>query len=266
MKYYLPALTFLMLSSPLMANEPPIKTHDDHESSLGHPLMTIDVDLETGIATVMEHEAPVAQSVADVQPVEAPINYESANPAESASFASRWWSATKSAFTGEAIKEARQGDQRNVFQRIGDGLYHFATEKIERPTVAPDAHVGDTHGAEPVVSQIATFQLAMGDDIVEPRAAVEPSVPAVVEAKPSWVLQASKPIHEQLSAWAKQSGWVLDWKMDKSWLVPADIAYTASFEEAISEVITGLYQEGHPVRLTLWSGNRYAEVVYVDSK
>ena len=89
--------------------------------------------------------------------------------------------------------------------------------------------------------------------------------PAKVVLK-QWRLEGGQPIDAQLQAWAEASGWKLDWRLDKTWLPPADVFYEGSFDVVIEKIITGLHAEGESIRLTLWSGNRYAEVVHADVK
>lgn len=100
--------------------------------------------------------------------------------------------------------------------------------------------------------------------VFNPSAAVAPVVAQELAAASRWRLGAGQPIHTQLQAWATQAGWQLNWQPKVSWLVAADTEFEGSFESAVQEVIQGLYFEGKPVRLVLWEGNRYAEVVNHD--
>lgn len=105
--------------------------------------------------------------------------------------------------------------------------------------------------------------------VVAEQSVTAPAIPAVVMPAPKlpqWRLEGGKPIDAQLQAWAEASGWKLDWRLDKTWLPPADVFYEGSFDSVIEKIITGLHAEGESVRLTLWSGNRYAEVVHADVK
>lgn len=72
-------------------------------------------------------------------------------------------------------------------------------------------------------------------------------------------------INEVLQDWAKEAGWILDWKINTTWRVPAETTYSGTFEGVLQEVITSLYNEGKPVRLILWE-NRFAEVVDVSTR
>ena len=105
--------------------------------------------------------------------------------------------------------------------------------------------------------------------VVAEQPAPAPALPTVVlpaPKLPQWRLEGGKPIDAQLQTWAESSGWKLDWRLDKTWLPPADVFYEGSFDVVIEKIITGLHAEGESVRLTLWSGNRYAEVVHADVK
>lgn len=88
-------------------------------------------------------------------------------------------------------------------------------------------------------------------------------------AKPAaavWTLKADEPIHLQFAEWARQAGWHFEWRLERSWRVPAATQFTGSFDQALSEAVEGLYAQGKPVRLILWEGNRFAEIVDVDAK
>jgi len=76
-----------------------------------------------------------------------------------------------------------------------------------------------------------------------------------------WQLHKGLPVHTQLQSWAERSGWTLVWQHKASWLVAGDVEFEGGFEEALKEVIEGLFFEGKPIRLVLWQGNRLAEVV-----
>lgn len=82
----------------------------------------------------------------------------------------------------------------------------------------------------------------------------------------TWTLRAESPIHVQFAEWAQRAGWHFEWKLEKSWRVPAATQFSGTFDEALAQAVEGLYAEGKPVRLILWEGNRFAEIVDVDAK
>lgn len=94
------------------------------------------------------------------------------------------------------------------------------------------------------------------------------SQPAAMTKAPErvWVLEAGRPIHLQLEEWAKEANWDFKWHPEKGWLVPARKEFTGTFDRAIEEVIEGLYSQGKPVRLVIWEGNNFAEVINVDAR
>lgn len=82
----------------------------------------------------------------------------------------------------------------------------------------------------------------------------------------SWSLQADRPIHLQFADWARAAGWTFEWRLEKSWLVPAATQFGGTFDEALAKAVEALHAQGKPVRLILWEGNRFAEIVDVDAK
>lgn len=103
------------------------------------------------------------------------------------------------------------------------------------------------------------------------RAAVTPGAVAASDAKAAdagaaqgrWVLPAGAEIHTVLADWAAKAGWTFKWGLPKTWVIPAQASFDGSFETAIANVVEALYQQGKPVRLMLWEGNKYAEVIHV---
>lgn len=90
--------------------------------------------------------------------------------------------------------------------------------------------------------------------------------PAATPATTSWPLQADQPIHKQFADWAHTAGWRFEWRLEKSWLVPAATQFTGTFDQALAAAVELLHAQGKPVRLILWEGNRFAEIVDVDAK
>lgn len=76
-----------------------------------------------------------------------------------------------------------------------------------------------------------------------------------------WQLKAGLPIHTQIESWAKQAGWTFSWKAKKSWVVPANTEFGGEFDAAVEAVVKTLYQQGKPLTLKIWEGNKVAEVI-----
>lgn len=91
-----------------------------------------------------------------------------------------------------------------------------------------------------------------------PVASATPAAPA------SWTLQAGLPINSQIEKWAEQAGWSFTWKPERTWVVPADASFGGTFDEALAKVVQALYDQGKGVKLMLWEGNKFAEVVDVN--
>ena len=119
---------------------------------------------------------------------------------------------------------------------------------------------------ESAVNPITGVAIQKNATPVAPR--LVPDIPAVVGtgANQSWSLSAGKTLHEQLAAWAERAGWSFAWRPEKGWLVPADATFTGTFDVAIEKVVKMLYSQGKPVRLELWEGNRFAEIIDVNVK
>lgn len=88
-----------------------------------------------------------------------------------------------------------------------------------------------------------------------------PKPPPPPPAPKVWKLKAGVPIHAQIEAWSKDAGWTFGWKAKKSWLVPADTEFTGEFDVAVEAVVKALYQQGKPLTLKIWEGNKVAEVI-----
>lgn len=83
--------------------------------------------------------------------------------------------------------------------------------------------------------------------------------------KRTWAIRAGQPIHTQIREWATLADWDVRWSLNKSWVAPADVEFSGEFIEALSALVNGLYEEGRPVKLLAWTGNRYAEIVGSDA-
>lgn len=89
------------------------------------------------------------------------------------------------------------------------------------------------------------------------------AAPAAVAA-PRWTIAKDEPLHQALQRWAQEAGWTFAWKPKRTWLAPAPAEFGGTFEQAASTVVEALFDQGKPLRLVLWVGNRYAEVLEAD--
>lgn len=122
------------------------------------------------------------------------------------------------------------------------------------PVVLPDPVPHAAPAASQAVRVVAPPKLS--------QEAPAPAVQTVVAGQPqAWLIRAGQPIHTQIKEWAMLAGWDVQWKLEKSWVAPANIEFKGDFLEALSSLISGLYKEGRPVQMTAWKGNRYAEIV-----
>jgi len=92
------------------------------------------------------------------------------------------------------------------------------------------------------------------------KAKPEAPVEAAASSDNGWLLVRGVALHTQLQKWAATAGWHLEWKLSRSWVVPADVRFGGTFDQAVEQVIRALANEGKPVNLVIWEGNHVAEV------
>lgn len=92
---------------------------------------------------------------------------------------------------------------------------------------------------------------------------VEPLSPPMGPRANTWTLEAGIPLHIQLRAWAEKAGWELEWKVPRSWVVPARTEFVGTFDEALEKVVVSLTNEGKPLQLNIWEGNHVAQILEV---
>lgn len=143
-----------------------------------------------------------------------------------------------------------------------DNIAHEKWSEIALPATASSAGQTAAITAAPAIAPVE--QAAQTPAATTDQASAEMPKTAAAVPPQTWTLNADDPIHVQLQDWAKQSGWRLEWKLKRSWVTPAPAKFTGTFDQAVDQVITGLYAEGKPVHLALWAGNKYAEVTNVD--
>lgn len=119
--------------------------------------------------------------------------------------------------------------------------------------------------AQPKIAQILPAEQAV--TTIKPLKAARPQLKAPANQKPpiqpitSWTFGTDKAIHVQLQEWARLAGWRLEWRLEKSWMVPAPTEFHGTYDQMLEQVVGQLYAEGKPVRLVLFEGNHYAEIV-----
>lgn len=145
-----------------------------------------------------------------------------------------------------------------------------------RPAEAPPAQAAQP---EPKKTEVKSgVDVLSGVDKISPPAVVKngevkppepkPAEVKPVEAKPvppEWVLKGGVAIHVQLAEWAKKAGWSFFWKASKSWMIPAEAKFMGEFDVALEAVMRGLYEQGRPLKLIIWEGNKVVEIVDADS-
>jgi hypothetical protein len=68
-------------------------------------------------------------------------------------------------------------------------------------------------------------------------------------------------LSNQLMGWASSAGYQLVWKVNRDLEMTSYSQFPGSFHEAIKNLFNGLALAGHPLRVTLYEGNRVVEVV-----
>jgi hypothetical protein len=68
-------------------------------------------------------------------------------------------------------------------------------------------------------------------------------------------------LSSQLMGWASSAGYQLVWKVNRDLEMTSYSQFPGSFHEAMKNLFNGLAQAGHPLRVTLYEGNRVVEVV-----
>lgn len=117
---------------------------------------------------------------------------------------------------------------------------------------------------DPAVKKVAASSTGNGERAANASALTSSPPDSISSQQGEWTLQEGAEIHKELARWAEKAGWLFDWKPKRTWIIPAPAKFSGSFEDAISAVIEGLYAQGKGVRLVLWEGNRFAEVIEVD--
>lgn len=164
-----------------------------------------------------------------------------------------------------------------------DVPFHVALSEVVRGTgvsVVMQDDIPGTLSAEGVAGKLDVIVAKMcgysgakcdfrnGAIVVSLGSKAEPApVSALPEAQPEapaevvWQLKAGLPIHSQIESWARQAGWTFTWKAKNSWMVPADTQFGGEFDTAVEAVVRTLYQQGKPLTLKIWEGNKVAEVI-----
>ncbi|WP_082848066.1 TcpQ domain-containing protein [Delftia sp. GW456-R20] len=91
---------------------------------------------------------------------------------------------------------------------------------------------------------------------------VEQGAAATIVDEPEFLIMPGIRIDQQLSDWAKKSGWTLIWSSEKSWIPPgaSPIKYTGPVDVATERAVNHLYSNGLPVRLEIWEANKIMEI------
>lgn len=94
-----------------------------------------------------------------------------------------------------------------------------------------------------------------------PQAQQQPAVAPAVADDGELRLIAELTVDEQLSEWARRTGWTFRWYPDVTWKVIAPSQYGKDFEKAFIEVMEILmHEEGKPLRFAVSRGNKVVEV------
>lgn len=143
-----------------------------------------------------------------------------------------------------AVLSALLATSSSLFAQVKvlDQEYKAATQVRAAPV---DAHV-----ASPAEGG-ATFDLP-----------IDSAELMVMRTRP-FLIRKGVPIHQQLEAWARFSGWEFIWYPSVSWkaIGDADMNGHKEISAAVEDVVNILRDEGKPIRLRISEGNRIMEVV-----
>lgn len=91
---------------------------------------------------------------------------------------------------------------------------------------------------------------------------IESADVAVARNNP-FLIRRGAPLHAQLQAWARHTGWELLWHPSVSWraIADADFNQHKDVTAAVEDVVGILRDEGKAIRLRISDGNRIMEVV-----
>jgi hypothetical protein len=93
--------------------------------------------------------------------------------------------------------------------------------------------------------------------MVNPGYYMEPPVPAA-PATPEWRLRPGF-LREQLETWAKRAGFQLVWKAKHDFDIESGASFASDFVDALRDLALLLHEQGNPLRLNVYLGNRVAE-------
>lgn len=94
-----------------------------------------------------------------------------------------------------------------------------------------------------------------------PQSATSLPVAPAAAGSQSWTLHKGASVKEELEAWAATTGWVVDWKLPHSWVVPNGITYTGDFTSAATTVIQTLAENGIVIRCITNDANKTMLIV-----
>lgn len=81
-----------------------------------------------------------------------------------------------------------------------------------------------------------------------------PAMPEMVME--SFTLNKGESVKDELERWAHRSGWVIDWQLSNSWIVPNGITFQGDFKSAASAVIETLAENGIVIRAITNDANK----------
>jgi hypothetical protein len=92
----------------------------------------------------------------------------------------------------------------------------------------------------------------------EAPSSLQPAAP--VPSVASWSIGPGE-LSSQLQRWANDAGYQMVWRVNRDFEMSSYATFPGGFQEALRGLFTGLGHAGHPLRVTIFEGNRVIEII-----
>ncbi len=114
----------------------------------------------------------------------------------------------------------------------------------------------ETYGSE--LPEEASKSTITGIKVVPKPSEMQVKQSAFVQGAQSgaFTLRKGESIKEELEKWAESAGWVVDWQLASSWIVPNGMSFDGDFKNAATNVIRSLAENGIVIRCVTNDANK----------